>query len=90
MMLWFSVMVPLGKRTLVGHLRAIAATPAAHDLADGTEEEARKVSERLRQELGHDGGTRATSAPEPLEPSDRRALDDLVRERRARPAREPR
>ena len=32
---YFAATVPLGRRTLIGHLRAIAATPEARDLADG-------------------------------------------------------
>lgn len=44
---WFAVTVPLGSRTLFGHLRAIGQTEAAHELAEGTKQEARKVAERL-------------------------------------------
>jgi hypothetical protein len=49
--LWFAVSVPLGKRTLWGHLRAIFSTPEAKDLAEGTREEAERVADRVRQEL---------------------------------------
>jgi hypothetical protein len=54
---WFATTVPLGKRTLWGHLRAIAGTQEAKDLAEGTAEEAHKVAERMRQ-LRLDGGAR--------------------------------
>jgi hypothetical protein len=55
---YFATTVQLGKRTLWGHLVAIFSTPAAKDLAEGTKEEAKKVADRLRRELGHhDGGT---------------------------------
>ena len=33
--LWFSLTVPLGNKTLVQHVRAIGSTPEAHDLYDG-------------------------------------------------------
>lgn len=82
-MIWFATTVPLGKRTLWGHLRAIFATQAAKDLADGTEEEARKVARRVREELHADGGTtpRAHRPLDPIDERDRRGLDRLVRER---------
>lgn len=55
---YFATTVQLGKKTLWGHLVAIFSTPAAKELADGTKEEAKKVAERVRRELGHhDGGT---------------------------------
>lgn len=82
-MIWFATTVQLGKRTLFGHLRAIFATQAAKDLADGTAEEARKVAHRVRQELRADGGAAAGEHP-PLDPvgeRDRRNLDRLVREK---------
>jgi hypothetical protein len=61
-LIWFSATVPLGNRTLLGHLRAISSTPEARDLASGTEEEARRVAERIREEWSRDAGT-ATSPP---------------------------
>jgi hypothetical protein len=85
--LWVATHVPLGKRTLYAHLRAIFATPEAQDLADGTREEARRLAERLR---GHDAGTHppeaqpapATRRPlDPVRPGERRELDRLVREK---------
>jgi hypothetical protein len=47
---WFAVSVPLGSRTLWGHLRAIAGTKEAKDFADGTKEEAKKVADKLLAE----------------------------------------
>jgi hypothetical protein len=55
--IWFATSVPLGKRTLWGHLHAIFATQAAKDLAEGTKEEAERVARRVRDELERDGGT---------------------------------
>jgi hypothetical protein len=49
--IWFAVTVPLGKRTLWGHLHAIFATQEAQDLADGTKEEAEKVARKVKDEL---------------------------------------
>lgn len=48
---WFAVTVPLGKRTLWGHLHAIFATQEAKDLAEGTKEEAEKVARKVKEEL---------------------------------------
>jgi hypothetical protein len=52
--LWFATMVPLGSRTLWGHLKAIAGTKEAKDFAEGTKEEAEKVAKKLRE--GPDAG----------------------------------
>jgi hypothetical protein len=74
---WFATTVPLGKRTLWGHLRAIFATQEAKDLADGTKEEAKKVADRFREGLAKDGG-----APlDPLDDKDRDGLDKLVKQK---------
>jgi hypothetical protein len=53
---WFATSVPLGKRPLFGHLKAIFATQEARDLADGTKEEAAKMADRMRQELSSPDG----------------------------------
>jgi hypothetical protein len=47
---WFAVSVPLGSRTLWGHLKAIAGTKEAKDFAEGTKEEAKKVADKLLAE----------------------------------------
>ncbi len=80
--LWFAVSVPLGKRTLWGHLRAIFSTPEAKDLAEGTRQEAEKVAERVRQELHpQDMSTpRHVKAPlETVEDGDRHKPNHVVR-----------
>jgi hypothetical protein len=79
---WFAVNVPLGKRTLWGHLHAIFSTPEAKDLADGTKEEAQKVADKVRQGLHPTdmGQTRRMHAPlDPVDDSDRQKLHDLVK-----------
>ena len=83
---WFAVTVPLGSRSLWGHLRAIAGTQAAHELAEGTKQEARKVAEKLLG--GPDGGTAdlGPGAKKPLDDvdaEDRAALDKLTKKQRA-------
>ena len=55
---WFATSVPLGKHTLFGHLVAIGRTREAHELAAGTEEEARHIADKVREELASDGGAR--------------------------------
>lgn len=74
---WFAVTVPLGSRTLWGHLRAIGGTQEAHEFAEGTKSEARKVADKL---LGHDAGT-----PPPTQHSTKSAapLDDVDEKDRA-------
>ena len=49
--IWFAVTVPIGKRTLWGHVHAIFGTQEAKDLADGTKEEAEKVAQKVKEEL---------------------------------------
>ncbi len=49
--IWFAVTVPLGKRTLWGHMHAIFGTQEAKDLAEGTKEEAEKVAHKVKEEL---------------------------------------
>jgi len=64
LVLWFATMVPLGSRTLWGHLRAISGTKEAHEFATGTKEEARKVADKL---LGdHDAGVSAAGEARPV------------------------
>jgi hypothetical protein len=84
---WFAINVPLGKRTLWGHLRAIISTQEAKDLAEGTREEAERVARRVKDELRKD----ATPGEEPLAPKrgplekltdhDRESLDHLVKDK---------
>lgn len=89
---WFAVTVPLGKRTLWGHMRAIFGTQEAKDLVDGTEEEAKKVSQRMRN-ASHTPPPPDMAPPvlpsthrvvEPLDPVDakeRRRMDHLVKQK---------
>ena len=62
---WFAVTVPLGKRTLWGHLHAIFATQEAKDLADGTKEEAEKVAQKVKAELHPPDMAHAEAPPPP-------------------------
>lgn len=48
---WFAVTVPLGKRTLFGHLLRIAKTEEARDLAQGAGSSAKEVAKRVREEI---------------------------------------
>ncbi len=77
--IWFATMVPLGSRTLWGHLRAISGTQEAKELAEGTKAEAMKVAGRL---LGRDAGVDAAAPGRALEDvgaRDRAGLDRLTR-----------
>jgi hypothetical protein len=84
--IWFATTVPLGKHTLWGHLQAIFSTQEAKDLAEGTKEEAKKVADRVRDELKRDGGVAATERQgkpplDPLDARDQKSLDQLVRDK---------
>jgi hypothetical protein len=83
--IWFSVNVPLGKRTLWGHVLAIFGTQEAKDLADGTRQEAHKVAERVREELRpQDMGLPPRKVRPPLDPvenRERHRLDHLVKQK---------
>ncbi len=82
---WFAVSVPLGKRTLWGHMRAIVTSPEAQDLADGTKQEAEKVAHRVQQELRPpDLAPTAHRVQPPLDPVDdgeRQKLKRLVHDK---------
>ena len=79
-LIWFAATVPLGRRTLLGHLLAIARTPEAKELAEGTKEQAKKMVERVREEVRADGGAPSPPAEE-LDDDDRAALERVIRER---------
>ena len=81
--IWFAVTVPLGKRTLWGHLHAIFGTQEAKDLADGTKQETQEVARRVREELratDMSPAPRRVRAPlDPVDDGERRKLDQLVK-----------
>jgi hypothetical protein len=56
---WFATTVPLGKRTLVGHVRAIWHTGEVQDLKQGVKEKAGPAVDRL--ERGVKAGYRAAT-----------------------------
>lgn len=49
--IWFAVSVPIGRHTLWGHLRRIAATPEAKDLASGAKQVAKEAVDRAQREV---------------------------------------
>ncbi len=78
---WFGAMVPLGRRTLFGHLWAIAHTQEAKELGEGAKEASGHLADKVRQEIAVDGGGAAPS--EKLTEHDRKALRELVRQKGA-------
>ena len=77
---FFSATVELGKRTLFGHLWAIVHTQEAKDLADGTKDQAKKVADRMKQEIKKD--EEGKDAPkEQVTHEEKQKLDKLVREK---------
>jgi hypothetical protein len=65
---WFAVTVPLGKRTLWGHVHAIFGTQEAKDLAEGTKEEAEKVARKVKAELHQPDMAHRETMPQPNAP----------------------
>jgi len=66
LVIWFAVTVPIGKHTLWGHLRRIASTPEAKDLATGAKQVAKDAVERAQREVQDDNagsGNRPTQPP---------------------------
>jgi hypothetical protein len=83
--IWFAVTVPLGKRTLWGHVQAIFGTQEAKDLAEGTKDEAEKVARKVREDLRTpDMAHTAHKTRPPLDPvdeRDRKRLDKAVKDK---------
>ena len=77
---WFAVTVPLGKRTLWGHLRAIFKSQEVKDLEEGTKREAKRVAESLRHSVRPDAGHPPL---DPIDGPERKRLDKLVRDKTA-------
>lgn len=50
-LVWFSATVPLGDRPLFEHMRVIASTKEAKELATGTKERASDLVRRVRDKL---------------------------------------
>jgi hypothetical protein len=65
---WFAVTVPLGKRTLWGHVHAIFATQEAKDLADGTKQEAEKVARKVKEALRQQDMAQPAAPPRRVKP----------------------
>ncbi|HEY6173330.1 MAG TPA: hypothetical protein VIX73_02760 [Kofleriaceae bacterium] len=61
-LVYFATTVPLGKRTLVGHVRAIWHTEQVQELKEGVKEKAGPAVDRL--ERGVKAGYKAASDPE--------------------------
>lgn len=63
--IWFAVSVPIGKHTLWGHLRRIAATPEAKELATGAKQVAKEAVDRAQKEVQGQNGPGSPSPPPP-------------------------
>ena len=61
-LVWFATTVPLGKHTLVGHVRAIWHTEEVRDLRQGVKDKAGPAVDRL--ERGVRAGVKAATAPD--------------------------
>jgi hypothetical protein len=48
---YFAATVPLGSKTLIGHLRALASTKEAKDLGEGVKEKAGELGEKVKREI---------------------------------------
>jgi hypothetical protein len=90
--IWFGMMVPLGRKTLFEHLRAIGTSKEAHDLVEGTKQATRPVLERATHRLSHDGGVRdgGAAASDPSAGHATQSVAAEPREPAGRPRREAR
>jgi hypothetical protein len=48
---WFGATVPLGNRTLFGHLHALWTSPEGRDLEQGVSEKAHETTQAVRRDL---------------------------------------
>lgn len=66
---YFATTVQLGRRTLVGHVRAIWHTEEVQDLKQGVKEKARPTVERLERgvKAGYDEASKDSTAKAPAE-----------------------
>jgi len=80
-MAWFAATVPLGDRTLMQHLRAIASTPEAKSLGEGARDEAGKMTDRLRRELSDRDAATADKSPADKSPADKPPADKPATEK---------
>lgn len=78
-LIWCAYTVPLGKRTLVGHIKAIFTTSEAKDLASGTKEGADKLVGKARELQTPKPPSKPPS--DQLNETDRRSLDHLIQEK---------
>ncbi len=82
---WFATTIPLGNKTLWGHLRAIFGTQEAKDLAKGAEDEAKKVADRMRDQAHKEqpdlGGPHSHAPLDPVDAKDQKDLDKLVHDK---------
>ncbi len=73
---WAGATVPLGERTLFGHLRAIGSTKESQDLVRGTKEKVTEVSHRIK---GDDKPVAPIAPPqEKLTNGDRKEMKKLL------------
>jgi hypothetical protein len=61
---WFATQVPIGKRTFVGHVRAIWQTEEVQELKDGVKEKAGPAVDRLERgvKAGYHAATDGSAA----------------------------
>jgi len=70
-LVYFAATVPLGSKTLLGHLRAIAQTKEARELGEATRDKAEEVAGKVRQELTEEPPKPAAGKPAvPARPGD--------------------
>lgn len=89
---WWGATVPLGERTLFGHLRAIGSTKESQELVRGTKDKVTEVKERIANDDQRPAGTPDKATPaETAPPQDKLTSDDrkemrrLIESKRGRP-----
>lgn len=73
---WWAATVPLGERTLFGHLRAIGHTKESHDLVRGTKDKVADLKNRVASDGDKGGGPRAKAPPAEAAPQENLTAED--------------
>ena len=81
-LVYAAVEIPLGDRTLVGHIRAISGTKEGQQLVEGVKQKAVEVKDRATGAVkGGDGGGAEAGGDDKLTDRERRLLRKLIREK---------
>jgi hypothetical protein len=81
---YVAVEVPLGEKTLVQHVRAIAGTEEGQELVEGVKQKAVEVKDRatgVKEEAAGDGGGGEAGVGDDLTDKERKLLRKLIKDK---------